>query len=255
VSYYKGRPAALVLEDGQLLVQSLDPAQRSAPLSGFGPVAYGLDQSTLQQALTDGMIAGLVKDGEASYWRVSLEFQGTAIEARFFPGGRNGTANQELAAHALDGLLGTELVAATVARTVDGTSGALQLVYPREMSEQARLAAGLSPAGWCPMQDQIQLMYLFDLLIGNTGRSAANVLYATGDWTLRLSEHGRAFNPSGKLPPALSDDALMLSPGVVAALERLDRSQLEAGLGAYLDNRRIRALLSRRDQILEKFAR
>ena len=142
VNYYQGRPAALVMENGKLLVQYLDPVEQLAPLSGFGPVAYGLEQARLERALTDGVITAVDKESGESYWRVTLDFAGKSIEARFFRGGRRGTAKQELAAYALDRLLGTELIAATVSRRVEGTEGALQLVYPHEISEQARVEAG-----------------------------------------------------------------------------------------------------------------
>ena len=254
VDYYKGRPAALVMQDKELLVYYQGSPQQSAPLPGFGPVAYGLEESRLEEALTQGVIATVDKASAEAYWRITLDFEGEQIEARFFPGGRAGTANLELAAHALDRLLGTELIAATVARRVDDTEGALQIVYPGEISEQQRLEASLGFTGWCPMPDQLQLMYLFDLLTANAGRSVANVLYSNDDWTLRLTGHGLAFDRAGRLSPALPDDAITLAPGVAAALRRLDEGGLEAALGEYLDKRRIRALLSRRDAILQKFS-
>ena len=253
VNYYKGRPAALIMQNGKLAVQYLEPLELAAPLAGFGPVAYGIARDGLEQALAEGVVTAIDRESGASYWHVTLDFEGRSVAARFFPGGRRGTAKQELAAYALDRLLGTELVAATVPRRVEGTDGALQLVFPKEISEQARLEAILAVGGWCPMAEQVQLMNVFDLLIANAGRSASNILHTRGDWTLRLSEHGLAFSPTRRLPAQLRDDAVILAPGVAAALARLDPAQLAAALGDYLDKKRIRALLARRDEILQKF--
>ena len=253
VNYYKGRPAALIMQKGKLAVQYLDPPELAAPLAGFGPVAYGIARDGLEQALAEGVVTAIDRESGASYWHVTLQFEGRSIATRFFPGGRRGKAKQELAAYALDRLLGTELVAATVPRRVEGNDGALQLVYPQEISEQARLEANLAIDGWCPMAEQVQLMNVFDLLIGNTGRSTSNILHTKGDWTLRLSEHELAFSTTRRLPGQLRDDTVILAPGVTAALARLDPALLDAALGDYLDKKRIRALLARRDEILQKF--
>ena len=97
-------------------------------------------------------------------------------------------------------------------------------------------------------------MYAFDLLIANAGRSPTNLLYRRNTWTLHLTGHGQAFSRSRKLPDGLADDAVSLPEGVAAALAALDEDQLRSGLGSLLDKTRIRAILSRRDDLLNKFA-
>lgn len=254
VSYYEGRPAALIMEDGEITVQYVDPDERRPPETGFGPVAYGLDSQDLERALREGTIKTVDRESSPESWQISLVFEGQTVPGRFFPDGRRGSADEEFAAHTLDGLLGTELVAPTVRREVEGTDGALQLVYPGEISEQRRVEGGLGfYTGWCSPSDQFQLMYAFDLLTANAGRTAANIVYSRPDWTLRLTGHGSAFGSTGKLPEAIADGAITLAPGLEAALRRLDRETLESALGEYIGKRRVRALLSRRDELLQRF--
>lgn len=254
VSYYKGRPAALIIEDGDIGVQYVDPVETFAPIDGFGAIAYDLDEPGLVRALREGNITSVDRESAEGLWLVNLDVGGTSVPARFYPGGRGGTADSELAADALDTLLGTELVAPTVARTVEGQDGALQLVFPGEISEAARVASGRGFSGWCSMTDQFQLMYAFDLLTANAGRTAANIVYSRGDWTLRLTGHGQAFGTAKKLPGAIDEDAIELAPGLVASLRALDRDGLETALSPFLDRRRIAALMARRDDLLERFA-
>ncbi len=97
-------------------------------------------------------------------------------------------------------------------------------------------------------------MYAFDLLIANAGRTAGNVLYQRDNWTLHLAGHGAAFGKSRKLPDSLREDAVSLAPGVAAALGHLHEDRLRAELGALLDKSQIRAILARRDALLDRFA-
>ena len=253
-SYYSGRPSALIITKSDMSVQYLNPEERRPPESGLGPIAYGLTAAELEQALHEGTVKSIDKDSSRTYWMVTLDFAGKQIAVRFYPGGRRGTAKRELAAHELDEMLGTELVPVTVARHIDGSDGALQLMYQDEVLERERVEAGLPFTGWCPMQDQFQLMYAFDLLTANANRTRENIVYRRSDWRLRLTGHGDAFN-SGRLSRSLSNDAVDLAPGVVAALARLDAEKLHTALDPYLDKRRIRSLLARRDALLEKFGR
>jgi hypothetical protein len=254
VSYYKGRPAALIIEDGELLVQYLNPAELVPPERTAGPVAYGLDAIGLHEALTAGSITQVTRDAANGPWQITLEYDQHTVKALFYPASRDKAHQLELAAYVLDQLLGLELIAPTVTRRVEDMEGTLQLSYPDAISEQQRLADGRGFSGWCPITRQFQLMYAFDLLIANAGRSATNLLYRRNTWTLHLTGHGQAFSKNRRLPDGLADDAVSLPEGVAAALAALDEDQLGAELGPLLDKTRLRAILSRRDALLKKFA-
>lgn len=252
VSYYNGHPAALVIQDGELRVHYQDEDDPQRPLPGFGPTAWGLEADEFATALREGRITAVDRETDAGAWRVTLVRGVTEFRARFYPDGDG--AREELAARALDRLLGTELVAPTVRREVDGRDGALQLAFPEEVSERERAEGGLRFGGWCSIRDQLQLMYAFDLVIGNRQRSADDILFDRRDWTLRLTRHRGAFGRDDNLPRGLREDAIALPAGLAAALRRLDEDSLTGALDDYLDGKRIAALLERRDEVLRRFA-
>lgn len=253
VKHYRGRPAALLIENDKTSVQYLNPGERQPVLSAARAQAHGLTESELVATLQAGKITTVDKSGKEQPWTVQVAHNGNTIRALFYPRDRKRTDETELAAYTLNQLLGLDLVPPTVARELAGTAGALQMWYPDTVSETDRIAQGLNFAGWCPLGDQLQLMYAWDLLTANPGRSADNLLYRRKLWRVMLNQHGRAFSNDRNLPKSLRADAVTLAPGVVAALGRLDQQSLQSALGSWLDDKKIRGLLGRRDAMMKLF--
>lgn len=248
--YFGGEPAALVMEGETVDARYLRPPRRMGIETSGALVAHGRTEVELRAALAEGTVVAIDRGEGGGPWRVVLGHEGATIEAAFVPEDGDGAAAVELAAGALDDLLGTALVAPTVARTIDGQRGALQLRYPNAVTEADRAARGLALSGWCPIDPQLRLMYALDLLIGNRARTVANVAFANGLTDLVLLEHRQAFGTERTLPPGVDLAKLGLPPALVATLRSLDEARLRAALGAWLDSRRIRALLARRDRLL-----
>jgi hypothetical protein len=245
VSYYAGRPAALIVENGETTVQYLQPDERAAPLTGGQAIAGNLNRAAVLTALREGEVT-LGGPAGLDLWQASVRHEGEDIQALFYAG-EPGTLEQ--AAFALDELMGLDLVPPTVARRVDDRDGALQLWYSDTITENQRNANQIAISGWCPIEPQVELMSMFDVLTFNAARNAANTLYRASLWSLHVTGHGQAFGSE----PVLLDQAaeLELAPGVVAALEALDQDRLEDAMDGLLDEPRIRALLERRDALLE----
>ena len=244
-SYYEGRPAALVTDAGETWVQYARPAERAAiDLSG-NVQDYGRTEVELRQVLAEGTVTVTQKGEGDAPWNVTVLNGGKEVAAVFSPGGEN-----ELAAAALDDLLGSSLVPPTVAREVDGVKGALELRYPGSISEAQRMERGAGLGSWCPMDEQLGLMHTFDLLIANRGRSVENIWFAHQRSDLVLTDHGDAFGTERSLPSGFDPAKLHIPPPMATALRRLDENTLESALGAWIGKREIRALLSRRDQLL-----
>ena len=197
---------------------------------------------------------------------------------------------RELAAYALDRLLRLGLVPATVARSYDGASGVLQGRPANWASEQDRqnaasgtraglacqaisaepkvapmrrpLAVGAVPprlptGGYCDVNAQYQLSYAFDALIGNQARTLDRYLYdldpsmqARG-LSLVLSGHGSAFGAATQLPPQLEAALAKTGPEMQSRLRQLDAANVKGAIGQWVGDRDIKALLARRDRILE----
>jgi len=198
--------------------------------------------------------------------------------------------DRELAAYNLDRLLRLGLVPATVARTHDGASGVLQgrpaawaseqdrqnqaagtraglacqaiSTVPRETPVRRPLATEAVPprlptGGYCDVNAQYQLAYAFDALIGNPARTLDRYLYdldpsmqARG-LSLVLSGHGSAFGAATQLPSQLQATLAKTGPEMQSRLGRLDAGNVKSAIGQWVGDREIKALLGRRDRILE----
>jgi hypothetical protein len=244
-SYYEGRPAALVTEAGETWVQYAQPDERSTiDLSG-NVQDYGRSEAELRKVLEQGSVTVSQRGEGDARWALTVRNGGKDVAALFYPGGDN-----ELAAATLDDLLGTSLVPPTVAREIDGVKGALQLSYPGAISEAERIERGRGLSSWCPMEPQLALMYTFDLLIANRGRSVENIVFAHQLSDLTLTDHRAAFGTDRSLPKGFDRAKLEIPPPMAEVLRQLDEPRLEATLGEWVGKREIRALLSRRDELL-----
>jgi len=246
VDYYRGRPAALVSDNGELSVRYATPPADTA-LEDGRTVAYARTDADLRTALEHGAIVSVQSAAAPEPWQVVVQDGDAAISAAFYPKRDDRASASELAAAALDDLLGTDLVAPTVSRTIDGQDGALQLRYPGAVSDRERVERRLPFSGWCPLEPQVELMRAFDALTLNRGRDGGNVLFHNELTDLTLVGHSRAFPTDKALPAGLR---LAMPTALRAALRELDEPQLDTALGAWLDARQIRALLARRDRLI-----
>lgn len=244
-SRYDGRPAALVTEAGETRVQYALPDERASIDMSGNAQDYGLTEAGLRKALEEGPVTVTGKGVEGAAWTATVRDGEQDLAAYFYPDGGN-----ELAAAALDDLLGSSLVAPTVARELEGVKGALQLRYPGAISEAERLQRGLGFGAWCPMPPQVALMNTFDLLIAHRSRDAGNILFTQDRANLVLTGHREAFGADRSLPDGLDKSKLAVPSPMVEALRRLDERALESALGEWVGRRERSALLSRRDELL-----
>ncbi|HLF12783.1 MAG TPA: metallophosphoesterase [Gammaproteobacteria bacterium] len=251
-SYYAGRPAALIIENGETLVQYLGPQERVRPERDGRLIAHGLTEPEIVEALATGEVLAVDANETGGRPELRLQYRGHTIQATFYLQDRARAADRELAAYRLDRLLDLDLVPPTVPRRILDQEGALQLSYPDAVSESARVERRLGLGTWCPVNPQLQLMYAFDALIHNTGRTRDSVFFRLEIPDLKLVGHQRAFGAERGLREGIGE--LTPTPALVEALTALNEERLEATLGTWLSGAQIRALLARRDALLERFA-
>lgn len=248
--YYSGIGHALVLQGDSVTVSDQTGADTLVPQPhprGVGKRPDNMTADELQEFLLAGEIVAVDKVGDRTVVRVSdgkdtvSAIFGKAKGRGFYPG---------VAAYRLDRLLNLEMVPVTVMREVEGKRGSLQFLPENIIDEAARSAAGEGGSAWCSIGEQWPAMYVFDVLVYNEGRSQGRMLYDTSSWRLILSEHDRAFSSKKGRPAHLQNAPIAIHQGWKDALAELSDEVLAENLSDVLDKRRLKALQSRRDEIL-----
>jgi len=154
----------------------------------------------------------------------------------------------EIAAYEVDKLIGLGMVPATVERIFDGKKGSVQFWVDSIMDEGTRVEKKIEPpdpARWNNMWAKAQL---WDNLIYNVDRNRGNMLI-TKDWEIVLIDHSRSFRPWDKLREP--GNLARFSKSLLEGIERLNEKNLKEKTEKYLSKDQRKALLQRRDLILD----
>jgi hypothetical protein len=246
---YNGRAVALFLQPSGLSVRYAGQSE-ATPLQpeGLFVAPNEFDDASVLAALRSGQVTVTGPRGPNEL-DVSVSHGGKRFPAVFQPRNKDAT-RKEVAAYRLDRQLGLGLVPVTVEREVQSQRGVLQ-GRPLKWVTQAEVQQqSLRGGGWCSAQPQFQLVYAFDALIGNEGRTAESLLFDSGSWFVYVTSHEHAFGTTQNLPAYLK--ARPPTPGaeVRRRLKALDEAGLQAALGDLVDPRARKAILERRDALL-----
>ena len=251
-NYYNGHGNALILEGdnvaavGEDSTEILTPAQHPRRV-GARPGGE-LSATDLENLLRSGDIVATREDDKDRII-VTVSDGNRHVEALFAERERRGFY-PDVAAYRLDRLLELSLVPVAVVREVNGDDGSLQFLPDNWLDEKSRNSGGLGSAAQCGLQDQWAAMYVFDALIYNEGRSLNRMLYSPDVWQLILVGHERAFSTRKGKPRHLQAAPLDIGGAWHDALASLTAENLDERLGDVLNERRQRALLARRDELI-----
>jgi hypothetical protein len=157
----------------------------------------------------------------------------------------------EIAAYRLDRLLGLDMVPVTVPRTIKGWGdGSVQLWIEGAVEEAAARREPLPEPYLARIPFLRERARVFDALIGNADREAADYLHQLEEGWLYLVDHSAAFAVEGDLDRFLGAEGCILDPGMERALRSLSRREVRAQLESVLDAGQIRALFERRNRLL-----
>lgn len=253
-SHYRGSGSALVMEGDDLRVFSQTGTDAYAPLPHprrVGSRAGALSTDALQQLLTTGEIVSRSRKDKAGRTLVKVSNNTHTVSA-IFNKRRGKGFFPDVAAYRLDRLLGLDMVPVTALRKVGKDEGSLQF-FPAGASDEAkRSSAGRGSSAQCALPLQWEAMYVFDTLIYNEGRGLRRMLYEPSNWKLILVEHERAFKATRGRPPHLAATTVTISDSWREALTELDDTVLAEQFADVLDERRLKALGSRRDELLAR---
>ena len=249
---YGGSGNALVIEGDRLAVINEESTEVTAPQPhprqvGSRPGGF-LSAEATEALLASGEISNERED--AAGRTVVTVSDGTRSVDAVFVKRENKDTYPDLAAYRLDRLLELDMVPVTVKRDLGRREGSLQFLPPQLMNEAERSEAGRGSSANCPLPQQWSAMYVFDVLVGNEGRTAERMTYRTDDWQLILVGHERAFGRGKDRPRHLENVDLEVGDGWKNALSALTDDVIEREFDGILDKRRRSALAARRDALL-----
>ena len=249
--YYRGSGNALVLEGEAVAVVNQSGGGQNVPMlhpRNVGTRPGMMSPEALQQLLEQGDIVARQTD-ESGRTIVQISDGRRKVSAIFKKRPARGFY-PDVAAYRLDRLIELDMVPVSVVRKIKGSDGTLQFLADKVSDEMQRSASGRGAGAACSLLDQWGAMYVFDVLIYNEGRSLQRMLYDPASWRLMLSEHDRAFVSKKGRPKHLKAASLDVNDGWKQALAELTDEVLGEQLSDVLDTRRLRALRSRRDELL-----
>ena len=153
----------------------------------------------------------------------------------------------EYAAYELSLLLGLDNVPPTVIRKPGRSEGSLQMWIENAMTESERLEKGLQSPDIIGWRRQVQVMYLFDDLIGNVDRNAGDIVIDS-DWKLWMIDHSRSFQY--RFEPKRFAEVIYVERGFWERLQALSEGQIRERMGNALTGPEIEGTLERRDIIV-----
>ncbi len=225
------------------------------PLESYEEIAHFLNtaQVVSSKEIGDGVTGArkvlLEKDG----LRVNAVFRHVRInESRTLPTGTRVAFRDdyifECAAYELSRLLGLDNVPPTVEREIQGKKGALQLWIEGAVTETDRRDQSPSLLDEERLNQQWQVMLLFDNLIYNDDRNRGNYLYDR-QGKLWMIDHTRTFRTDGELP--YPSGILYSERGLWKGLQKLDSADMRTHLQKYLGPPELESLISRKDRLVE----
>jgi hypothetical protein len=159
----------------------------------------------------------------------------------------------DLAAYRIAELVGLdEMMPVTVKRTWNRNAGALSWWVSTLMDERERLARKVQPPDADLWNKQMARMRVFTALVYDTDRNLTNVLIGD-DWKLWMIDFTRGFRQQKTL--VNEKDLLRCDRQLLERLKALDRADVTRAAGEYLTRFQIDSLMTRRDVIVQHFAR
>ena len=154
----------------------------------------------------------------------------------------------DIAAYHVDRLLGNDRVPPMIERSVKRDDGSVQIWLEGTITERERREKGYAPPDIARFNQQKEIMHIFDNLVGNRDSNLGNALIDR-NWRLWFIDCSRCFGTSQDLlyPEAINHCERRLWNG----LRELDESEATRQLTPYLSKAEIRALMVRRDKVVE----
>ncbi len=155
----------------------------------------------------------------------------------------------EIAAYELDVLLGLDMVPPCVERSVQSHTGSLCMWVEEAMTESDRIKQQIQPPNAVEWNNQMFTLRLFHQLIWDPDYNNVRNTLVDANFKIYKIDSSMAFRTDSDLRKEKS--LTRFSRKVLASLEALERSEVDARLGPWLDKKQLDALWARRGRLLE----
>lgn len=258
-SFYGGSLSALIIEDGWFSFWSAPPDDAEDPDPVVRTVNRHPDREEVEIFLREADIVDIERTevlGRTGPWIVWLD-DGTQRRRAFFkyvdrrhPALMAHSYIYEIAAYALNTLLGLDIVPPVVSRAVNGLPGSLQIYLGGSISEAARKRRDLEPPDAEDFENALAEIRVFEALVNSPLYELDDTLITLETWHVSRVDFGEAFAPVKDVP---EDSGIeRCSVRLFRGLQALDESSLEKAVGSYLTSDQMEALLVRRDLLLRR---
>jgi len=157
-----------------------------------------------------------------------------------------------IAAYRLAELLGLDdMLPVYVERKWQGNPGSISWWLPVKMDEEERLKQKLRAPDLDSWNNQMSKIRVFDQLVDDTDANLTNVLIGE-DWKIWRVDFSRAFRSHKDLKNA-KENLVRCDRQLFAKLKTLDANELAEKTKHYLDKDDVKAVMARRDKIVEHF--
>jgi hypothetical protein len=225
--------------------------------AGAGGLESFKTSEAAEKFLREASVVSVERDAQSGRtlpWIVSLEKNGVKARAVFRyvhrprPHPLAHSYRYELAAYELGKLLELEIVPPTVARTIEGTPGALQLYVEGCVSERDFARAAAAPPDPQALRNSLDTVRLFEGLAGDACGNKDDTFIHKDTWKACRVDLAEAFPPE----PALSEDCLIerCPKSLYERMLRMDPVSTKRKLRAWLSDSEIDGLCGRKRQIV-----
>ena len=154
----------------------------------------------------------------------------------------------DIAAYKLDRLMGLNRTAPVVLRRYKRRDGAYGIWLEGTVTEHYRRENGYEPEDLARWNQQQQLLRVFNNLVANRDPNQGNSLIGN-NWRLWHIDCSRCFGTNADLltPQGITN----CERGIWQAIQKLNADSLKETLGEYLNSSEIKALLKRRDKLVD----
>ena len=242
-----GIPLAIAANDTTLTNKQIEEFLLTSKIVGGRPVSKGVTH-TFRLTLSDGKLTHDAHFQPIDEHKPITQMATGRTEMNFVD-----SYKYNIAAYRLAEMLGLDdMVPVYVERKYKGDSGSLSWWLPVKMDEEDRVKQKIDVPDADAWNNQMYRVRVFDQLVYDDDANLTNVLIDK-DWKIWRIDFTRAFRRKAELRDAT--DLVRCDRQLLENLKKLDGGQLAERTKHYLTKDEVKAVMIRRDKIVERFQR